>query len=77
MQNEPNFEKAQMNVNKVLTKDYEKKTLGERGKNEPKTNPNEPNSKPIKANIMPKQTQYKAKQTQLKPISEAKKCCCV
>jgi len=43
MQNEPNFRKSQMNVNKVLTRDYEKRTLGERGKNEPKTNPNEPN----------------------------------
>ncbi|MBW8042553.1 MAG: hypothetical protein FVQ85_21515 [Planctomycetes bacterium] len=39
-----------MNVNKVLTKDYENKTLGQSGKNEPKTNP-------IKANLMPKQTQ--------------------
>jgi len=39
MQNEPNFRKSQMNVNKVLTRDYEKRTLGERGKNEPKTNP--------------------------------------
>ena len=39
MQNKPNFRKSQMNVNKVLTKDYEKRTLGERGKNEPKTNP--------------------------------------
>ena len=67
-----------MDVNKVSTRDYEKKTLGERGKNEPKTNP-------IKANKMPKQTQYKAKQTQpvvslpalsavegVEPISEAK-----
>ncbi len=43
MQNEPNLPKAQMNVNKVLTKDYDKRTLGEHGKNEPKTNPNEPN----------------------------------
>jgi len=42
-----------MNVNKVLTKDYEKKTLGEHGKNEPKTNPIKPNSKPIKAKKMP------------------------
>jgi hypothetical protein len=43
MQNEPNFPKAQMNVNKVLTKDYENIsdwTLGE----------NKPNSKPIKPN---------------------------
>jgi len=39
MQNKPNFWKSQMNVNKVLTRDYEKKTLGERGKNKPKTNP--------------------------------------
>ncbi len=28
-----------MNVNKVLTRDYEKKTLGELGKNKPNTNP--------------------------------------
>ncbi len=43
MQNEPNFRKSQMNVNKVLTNAYEEKTLGEHGKNEPNTNPNEPN----------------------------------
>ena len=43
MQNEPNFGKSQMNVNRVLTNAYEERTLGERGKNEPKTNPNEPN----------------------------------
>ena len=43
MQNEPNFPDDQMNVNKVLTKNYENWTLGEHGKNEPKTNPNEPN----------------------------------
>ncbi|MBW8039726.1 MAG: hypothetical protein FVQ85_06980 [Planctomycetes bacterium] len=53
-----------MNVNKVLIKDYEKKTLGEHGKNEPKTNPIKANTNPIKANIMPKQTQYEPKQTQ-------------
>ena len=43
MQNKPNFRKSQMNVNKVLTKDYEKRTLGERGKNKPNSNPNKPN----------------------------------
>ena len=64
MQNEPNFRKSQMNVNKVLIKDYEKKTLGEHGKNEPKTNPIKANTNPIKANIMPKQTQYEPNQTQ-------------
>ncbi len=46
MQNKANFRKSQMNVTKVLTKDYEIKTLGEHGKNEPKTNP-------IKANACP------------------------
>ena len=64
MQNEPNFRKSQMNVNKVLTKDYEKKSNWTLGENEPKTNPIKANTKPIKANKMPKQTQYKAKQSQ-------------
>ncbi len=44
MQNEPNFGKAQMNVNKVLTKDYEEICGKDLWKNEPKTNP-------IKANF--------------------------
>ncbi len=39
MQNEANFGKAQMNVNKVLTKDYENKPNWTPGENEPKTNP--------------------------------------
>ena len=55
MQNKPNFWKSQMNVNKVLTRDYEKRTLGKRGKNKPKTNPIQtqykPNTKPIKPNL--------------------------
>ena len=45
MQNKANFRKAQMNVTKVLTRDYENKTLGERGKNKA-------NSKPNKANLL-------------------------
>ena len=57
MQNEPNFPDALMNVNKVLTKDNEKKCNWTLGQNEPKTNPNEPN-----------QTQLKPIQTQSKPI---------
>jgi len=43
MQNEPNFRKSQMNVTKLLTRDYENKDTWLSGKNEPKTNPNEPN----------------------------------
>ncbi|MGB2807633.1 MAG: hypothetical protein WBC22_07825 [Sedimentisphaerales bacterium] len=50
-----------MNVNNVLTKDYENKTLGEHGKNKPNSNPIQtqykPNTKPIKANTNPIQTQ--------------------
>ncbi|HIJ52837.1 MAG TPA: hypothetical protein HPP66_06740 [Planctomycetes bacterium] len=64
MQNKPNFRKAKMNVNMVLTVDYEKKTLGQRGKNKPNSNPIQTQSNPIKANKMPKQTQNKPKQTQ-------------
>jgi len=44
MQNKANLPDDQMNVTKVLTKDYENKTLGERGKNKA-------NSKPIKPNF--------------------------
>ena len=39
MQNEPKFGKAQMYVNKVLTKDYENNSDWTLGENEPKTNP--------------------------------------
>ena len=39
MQNEPNFPDDQMNVNKVLTNDYEDKTNWTLGENEPNTNP--------------------------------------
>jgi len=64
MQNKPNFQKDQMNVSQVSTKDYEDKTLGERGKNKPNSKPKQTQSNPIKANKMPKQTQFKPKQTQ-------------
>jgi hypothetical protein len=60
-----------MNVNKVLTKDYEKRTLGERGKNKPNSNPIKANTKPIKASKMPKQTQYKPNQTQFQSQKNA------
>jgi hypothetical protein len=36
MQNKANFRKSQMNVNKVLTRDYKKRTLGGVGKTNPK-----------------------------------------
>jgi len=64
MQNEPNFPDDPMNVTKVLTKDYVNKTLGEHGKNEPKTNPIRTQTNPIKPKIKPKGTQYKPNQSQ-------------
>ena len=51
MQNKPNLLNAQMNVNKVLTKDYENVHFHRRGKNKPNTNPINPISKPNKANF--------------------------
>ena len=57
MQNKPNFQKSQMNVNLYNTTAYENKhdwTLGE----------NKPNSNPIQANFNAYQTQFKPKQTQ-------------
>jgi len=57
MQNKPNFRKSQMNVNKLLTIDYENKTLSERGKNKPNSNPIQtqfkPNSNPIQSQFKP------------------------
>ncbi|MGB2806545.1 MAG: hypothetical protein WBC22_02305 [Sedimentisphaerales bacterium] len=44
MQNKANFRKVKLNVNKVLTGDYEKRTLSERGEKQSQT-------KPIKANL--------------------------
>ena len=62
MQNEPNFRKSQMYINKVLTKDYEEMDTWSIGKNEPKTNPKRTQNEP-KTNPM---------QTQTNPISEQK-----
>ena len=64
MQNKANFRKSQMNVTKVITTDYEKRTLSEPGKNKANSNPIKANTNPIKANIMPKQIQNEPKQSQ-------------
>ncbi|MBW8039627.1 MAG: hypothetical protein FVQ85_06465 [Planctomycetes bacterium] len=70
MQNKANFRKSQMNVNKVLTKDYEKRTLGGRGKNEPKTNPIKANTNPIKPNFEGKKIPG-----QTEPVKNIRTCC--
>jgi len=53
MQNKPNLPDAQMNVNTILTKDYEKTGSSDKGK----TKPIQSQSKLIKANTKPIQTQ--------------------
>ncbi len=78
-----------MNLNFYLTKDYENETLGERGKNEPKTNPNKAKCKKAQMNVsavltknynekwtmegFAKQSQIKPKQTQIKANFYTKK----
>ena len=61
MQNKPNFLNTQMNVNKVLTRDYEKKTLGEHGKNKANTNPIQTQYKPNSQKAKMKLTFYLTK----------------
>ncbi len=51
MQNKAKFRKSQMNVNKVLTKDYGKRTLGQRGKKQSQTNPNKAKFKKAEMNV--------------------------
>ena len=91
MQNKANLPDDQMNVSEVLTKDYERKTLGESGKNKANSNPNKANCRKDKMNvtffytkeyeeisnwaIYENKANFNPKQTQTKPISKAKKCC--
>ena len=45
MQNKPNLLDAQMNVNTVITMNYEQITMNNANKNKPNSNPNKPNFK--------------------------------
>ncbi len=51
MQNKPNFQKAQMNVNPYNTTDYENKLQRRVRKNKPNSNPNKPNLRKAKMNL--------------------------
>ena len=51
MQNKPNFQKSQMNVNQYNTKKYGKFIPLAGQKNKPNSNPNKPNLKRAKMNI--------------------------
>ena len=83
--NKANFRKAQMNVNKVLTRDYGDASLHRCGENKPNTNPIKPNLLNAQMNVNKVLTKYyeneslhrrgknkpntNPKQTQSKPIS--------
>ncbi len=51
MQNKPNFQKSQMNVNPYNTTDYERKRDWTLGENKPNSNPIKPNLRKAKMNI--------------------------
>ncbi len=59
MQNKPNLLDAQMNVNTVVTKDYENKSIGNLAKTKPIQTQYKPNTKPI-------QTQFPKSQNEVK-----------
>ncbi len=51
MQNKPNFRKSQMNLNSLLTTDYERKRDWTLGENKPNSNPNKANLRKAKMNV--------------------------
>ncbi len=51
MQNKPNFQKSQMNVNPYNTTNYENKSNWTLGENKPNSNPNKPNLRKAKMNV--------------------------
>jgi len=51
MQNKPNFQKAQMNVNSLITMDYEKISDWTLGQNKPNSNPIKPNFQKAQMNV--------------------------
>ena len=72
MQNKAKFRKVKLNVNKVLTKDYDKKGTWSCGKNKANTKPIQSQFKP---NTKPIQSQYKPKTKPNKPNFRANICC--
>ncbi len=51
MQNKPNFQDAQMSVNSILTKDYERNDIFAVPENKPNSNPNKANLLKAKMNV--------------------------
>jgi len=72
MQNKPKFQKARMNANTVVTKDYDNWTLGERGKNKANTNPKQTQTNPKQAQNEPKTNPISKARTALLASAAAK-----
>ena len=78
MQNKPNFQKSQMNVNPYNKSDYENKSNRTLGQNKPNSNPIKPNLKKAKMNVnlyiiedYENETAYRPKKTNpIKPCPE-------
>ena len=73
MQNKANLPDAQMNVNSILSKDYDKNDLFAVRENKANSKPNKPNQSQFKANSKPNkpnQSQFKAKQSQYRDGSQ-------
>jgi len=73
MQNKPNLLNAQMDVNTIITMDYENISDWTLGENKPNSNPIQTQSNPIKANSKPIQSQFKANSKPIQTQFEAKR----
>ncbi len=51
MQNKPNFQKSQMNINPYITRDYERKRDWTLGESKPNSNPIKPNFQKAKMSV--------------------------
>ena len=71
MQNEPKFRKSQMNVTKVLTREYDLMDTWSIGKNEPKTNPKRTQNEPKRTQTNPNKAKFeKAKMNVTKVLTK-------
>jgi hypothetical protein len=68
MQNKAKFRKVKLNVNNVLTKDYEQKDTWSSGKKQSQTNPNEPKTNPKRTQRTQNEPKTNPIQSQSKPI---------
>jgi hypothetical protein len=77
MQNKAKFRKSQMNVNSLITSDYEQMDTWSIRKKQSQTNPNKAKTNPTLADKTPIQTQFKPRQSQFQQIPEVKMLFCL